>query len=91
MSNINVNVIQDENDDSSADDADCNPVDVLADEFAKRIRRGETPSIEDYVAANPNLESQIRAVFPTIARMEKVSRQQLSNSGSHALKHPRRT
>lgn len=87
MSNISVKKIQDENDDSSADEADCNPVDLLADEFAKRIRRGETPSIEDYVAANPNLESQIRAVFPTIARMEKVSRQQLSNSGSHALKH----
>ncbi len=87
MSNINARITQNENDDSSADNADCNPVDLLADEFAKRIRRGETPSIEDYVAANPKLESQIRAVFPTIARMEKVSRQQLSNSGAHGLKH----
>lgn len=66
-------------------ESDRNPVDILADEFARSIRRGETPSIEEYVSAHPKLESEIRAVLPTIARMEKVSRQQLSNSGTNSF------
>lgn len=63
-------------------DNDRNPVDLLADDFAERIRAGETPAIEDYVRQHPELESEIRAVFPTIARIEKASRVQLSNAGS---------
>ena len=31
-----------------------NPVEVLAEEFAKRIRSGEHPSIHDYVSRYPD-------------------------------------
>lgn len=61
---------------------DRNPMDVLADEFAHRIRIGETPSIDEYAQQNPQLASEIRAVFPAIAKIEKASRHQLSRSGS---------
>lgn len=58
------------------------PVDLLADEFASRLRVGETPSVDEYVQRHPGLAAEIRAVFPTIARIEKASRQQLSGDPS---------
>ena len=88
MSNINVNVIQDENDDSSADDADCNPVDVLADEFAKtnspmakpRPLKTMSPPIRTlnhrsvpYSLPLPEWKKSVDNNFPTLV--------------SHALKH----
>ncbi len=56
--------------------SDRNPVDVLADEFAARIREGEAPSIDEYVARHPELADDIRATFPSIAMMEKLSRKE---------------
>ena len=63
-------------------DEERNPVDLLADEFAHRIRIGETPSIDDYAKRYPDVANEIRAVFPAIAKIEKASRHQLSKSGS---------
>ena len=63
-------------------DEDRNPVDVLADEFARRIRAGETPSIDEYATKFPEHAGEIRAVLPAIAKIEKASRHQLSKSGS---------
>lgn len=56
--------------------SDRNPVDVLADKFAASLREGATPSIDDYVARHPELENDIRAMFPSIAMMEKLSRKE---------------
>tara|TARA_R110002072_G_scaffold303036_1_gene491661 strand:+ start:7140 stop:10337 length:3198 start_codon:yes stop_codon:yes gene_type:complete len=56
--------------------ADRNPIDVLGDEFAARLREGEAPSIDDYVARHPDLAEDIRATFPSIAMMEKFSRKE---------------
>ncbi len=50
---------------------DRDPVEVLADEFLVRFRRGERPSIDDYAARHPDLADAIRALFPTIAAMER--------------------
>lgn len=47
-----------------------NPVDILADEFAARLRRGETPSIDEYVDRAPKHAAAIRAIFPSIALLE---------------------
>ncbi|NQV28518.1 MAG: protein kinase [Rhodopirellula sp.] len=56
--------------------SDRNPVDVLADEFAARLRDGADPSIGEYVARHPHLADEIRATFPSIAMMEKLSRKE---------------
>src|SRR5436190_3262039 len=44
----------------------------LADEFAARYRRGERPSLEDYVDRHPELADDIREFFPAMAEMEQV-------------------
>jgi eukaryotic-like serine/threonine-protein kinase len=51
---------------------DSNPLEALAAEFVERQRRGETPSVEAYAVEHPELATQIRDLFPTIAALEKV-------------------
>lgn len=46
-------------------------VEMLASEFAERTRRGEQPSIDDYVRRFPHLAEQIRDLFPTVAALEQ--------------------
>lgn len=53
---------------------DRNPVEVLADQFADRMRLGESPSIDDYADEHPDLADEIRDLFPSIQMMEKLSR-----------------
>ena len=48
------------------------PVEVLAAEFMERCRRGERPSLEEYVQRHPELASEIRELFPTIAAIERL-------------------
>src|SRR5262249_32975375 len=50
--------------------ADRNPFERLAEEFAERLRRGEHPSITDYVARYPEHAGDIRDLFPEIALVE---------------------
>ncbi len=59
-------------------DHERDPLDVLADEFTRRQRRGESPSISEYVTRCPELADEIRELFPAIATMErlKVHKQQ---------------
>ena len=42
------------------------PVELLAEEFLERRRRGERPSLEEYVARYPDLAEEIRDVFPAL-------------------------
>jgi len=51
---------------------ELDPVDVLAAEFAERMRLGEHPSIEDYADKHPELADDIRELFPAIALMERA-------------------
>src|SRR5579871_3522931 len=44
----------------------------LADEFAARYRRGERPSLADYVEKYPELADDIRDLFPALVGMERV-------------------
>src|SRR5262249_30718642 len=44
----------------------------LAEEFVQRIRRGERPSVEDYVAAHPEHAGQIRELFPALVLIEAL-------------------
>jgi serine/threonine protein kinase len=49
------------------------PLEVLADDFAERLRAGEFPSIESYAAAHPEIADAIRDLFPSIEMIEKLS------------------
>ena len=51
---------------------DRHPVDVLAEEFIQKIQTGIDTSIDEFVRSNPELESEIRAVFPAVLAMEKA-------------------
>jgi hypothetical protein len=44
----------------------------LAEEFAQRYRRGERPSLQEYVDRYPELADDIRDLFPALAEMEQV-------------------
>ncbi len=59
-----------------------NPVDALAESFVARLRRGEHPSITQYVEQHPELEDEIRDLFPTLAMLEQL--------GPHEQERPQR-
>ena len=40
-------------------------------EFAERYRRGETPSVSEYVERHPELAEDLRALLPPVAQMEQ--------------------
>src|SRR5262245_39977814 len=44
----------------------------LADEFAERYRRGERPSLSEYVERYPHLAADICEVFPALVEVEQV-------------------
>ncbi|HKI37164.1 MAG TPA: protein kinase [Gemmataceae bacterium] len=56
----------------SASSADRNPVEKLAEEFAERYRRGERPSLTDYVQRYPQHADEIRELFPALVAMEQL-------------------
>jgi serine/threonine protein kinase/WD40 repeat protein/tetratricopeptide (TPR) repeat protein len=51
---------------------DRNPVEELAEEFAQRYRRGERPSLTEYVSKYPHLAEQIRDLFPALVLIEDL-------------------
>ncbi len=46
--------------------------DELAEEFAERYRRGERPSLEEYVARLPEMASEIQEMFPALVEVERA-------------------
>ena len=53
---------------------DVNPVTVaqLAAEWRARLRRGDPPSLDDYLARYPELADEIRELFPTVVLLEDL-------------------
>jgi hypothetical protein len=49
-----------------------NPVEELAEEFLQRYRRGERPSLTEYVERHPELGDEIRELFPALVMMEEA-------------------
>src|SRR5262249_24147896 len=47
--------------------------DELAEEFAERYRRGERPSVEEYVSRLPEMADEIRETFPALVEVEQVA------------------
>ena len=65
---------------------DRDPLEILADEFVSSQRRGESPSVDDYIARHPDLADQIRELFPTVAAMERLkARSERSADGLASL------
>jgi WD40 repeat protein/serine/threonine protein kinase len=54
----------------------------LVDEFADRYRRGERPSVREYIDRYPQLADDIRELFPALAEIEQVKEEQLAPPGS---------
>jgi serine/threonine protein kinase len=47
-------------------------LDKLADEFAARFRRGERPTLEEYIDRYPDLAEDIRDMFPALVEIAQV-------------------
>ena len=63
---------------------DRNPVEVLADEFAARFRRGERPSVAEYTERYPDHADEIQDLFPSIVMMEQLKEKQESDQSALA-------
>ncbi len=50
---------------------DRDPFEQLAEEFAERLRRGEHPSLTEYIARCPDRAEDIRELFPALAMVER--------------------
>jgi len=48
------------------------PVEILAEEFVERQRRGERPSLSEYTRRHPELAEAIVDLFPALLVMEHV-------------------
>ena len=56
---------------TSSTSEDDNPLDRLVEEFLERRRRGEQPAVSEYTARYPELDGEIRDVFPVMATVER--------------------
>ncbi len=60
---------------------DRNPVEILAEEFLDRRRRGEVVSVDQFASTHPELAKEIQHLFPAMIAMEqfKISKRSGSN------------
>jgi serine/threonine protein kinase/WD40 repeat protein len=64
--------------------SELDPFDEVAESFVERYRRGERPSLEEYVDRYPELAQRIRELFPALVMVEQVG----SLGGGHAAGTP---
>jgi eukaryotic-like serine/threonine-protein kinase len=62
------------------------PVEALAEEFMERRRRGEKPTMDQYVRQYPELAEEIRDLFPALLIMEDLGQ---SSGGTTGTFHSR--
>lgn len=68
---------------SSCPDAD-DRLAPLMDEFLERRRNGEFPSLTEFVNRHPELEDEIRDLFPAVAMMEQADVSEPASPITHA-------
>ncbi len=61
-----------------------NPVELLAQDFLDRKRRGERPTLREYVERHPELAEEIRDLFPALLMMEDLGESSGGTTGSLA-------
>src|SRR5271166_6138634 len=64
-----------------------NPVEALAEEFMDHKRRGEMPTLGEYVDRYPELADDIRDLFPALLMMEDLGESSGGTTGSLAADH----
>ncbi|MDJ0521333.1 MAG: protein kinase [Planctomycetota bacterium] len=69
-------------DDSSTGDGRQAELDRLAEEFVRRERSGEKPSITEYVRSHPELAEGIEEIFPLLTAMEDARPARAVESGA---------
>lgn len=75
-----------ENDPEGTTSTERDPLEQLAAEFVERQRRGECPTIEEYVARCPEHADSIRELFPAVEAMERLKvRRERSSDGRVTL------
>jgi eukaryotic-like serine/threonine-protein kinase len=57
---------------TSSGSRDYGRFDELAEEFAERFRRGERPSLQEYVDRLPGMAEEIREMFPALVEVEQA-------------------
>src|SRR5262245_30320725 len=62
----------------------------LAEQFLERYRRGERPSLKEYIDRHPELAGEIREVFPAMAMMENIAISEESPDGDRTGDVPTR-
>jgi serine/threonine protein kinase len=67
---------------------DRNPVELLAEKFVARKRRGEKPSLSEYTEKYPALAADIRELFPALVMMEDLGGSSLASTGPHGGGEP---
>src|SRR5262245_65675979 len=45
----------------------------LAEEFLERYRKGERPSLKEYIDRHPDLSAESKEVFPAMTMMENIA------------------
>ena len=66
---------------TTADAESRDPLEELAESFLERLRRGERPTVKEYVDRNPELARQIQELFPTLLAMEELGPADESEKG----------
>jgi eukaryotic-like serine/threonine-protein kinase len=64
-----------------------NPVEFLAEEFLDRKRRGEQPTLREYLERHPDLAAEIRDLFPALLMMEDLGESSDGTTGSLAAEN----
>jgi len=62
--------------------ADYGQFEELAEEFAARFRRGERPSLQEYIDRCPELADEIRELFPALVEVERVKEDEPARPGA---------
>src|SRR3954453_18575758 len=62
--------------------ADYARFEELAEELAARFRRGERPSLQEYIDRCPDLADEIRELFPALVEVERVKDDQPARPGA---------
>ena len=68
---------------NSSDDT-RNPVERLAENYLDRKRRGERPTLQEYMDRHPELAEEIRDLFPALLMMENLGESSGVSTGSLA-------
>ena len=58
-------------DNQDHDDAGVTIIDELIDDYVSRLQAGEEPSVADYCSRHPQLQDEIRDLFPMLTVMER--------------------